>query len=80
MATINYRENILLGKTVSVQEVLVSDFVMIMRKLSNLITVYHLCGKTGIVGKEKCSLCKNMNYSWEQVKEGQHLKLSSAHR
>lgn len=59
MATINYRENILLGKTVSVKEVLVSDFVMIMRKLSNLITVYHLYGKTGIVRKEKCSLCKN---------------------
>lgn len=59
MATVNYRKNILQGKTISVQEVLVSDFVMVMRKLSNLITVYHLYGKAGIVGKEKCSLYKN---------------------
>lgn len=41
------------------QEVLVPDFAIVMRKLSNLITVCHLYGKVGIEGKEKCGLCKS---------------------
>lgn len=51
MTIINYRKNILPGKAISMQEFLVPGFVLPMRKLSNLITVYHLYGKVGIAGK-----------------------------